>query len=128
MIGVPGSVPAASQHRKYLSLETCLAQATYLGSQQNVGFILEEDAMKKILITTAMFSVLALSPASAGMMSCSGANMAKTNTAMMGMADGPAKMGMGKEMGMTNTEMSKGNMGGACMHYMKAQKMGMMKS
>jgi hypothetical protein len=37
-------------------------------------------------------------------------------------------MGMNKEMGMANMEMSKGNMRGACMHYMKAQKMGMMKS
>jgi hypothetical protein len=35
---------------------------------------------------------------------------------------------MGKEMGMANIEMSKGNMKGACMHYMKAQKMGEMKS
>jgi hypothetical protein len=37
-------------------------------------------------------------------------------------------MGMNKEMGMANTEASKGNMRGACMHYMRAQKMGMMKS
>ena len=77
--------------------------------------------MKKILITTAMFSVLALTPASAKMMACTGDNMAKSNTMMMGMADGPGKMGM-------NRDMSKGNMRGACMHYMKAQKMSMMKS
>jgi hypothetical protein len=44
------------------------------------------------------------------------------------MADGPAKMGMSRGMGMANTEMSKGNMPGACMHYMKAQQMSMMKS
>jgi hypothetical protein len=44
------------------------------------------------------------------------------------MVDGPAKMAVGKEIGMANTEMSKGNMRGGCMHYMKAQKMGMMKS
>jgi len=43
------------------------------------------------------------------------------------MADGPAKTGMGKEMGMANMEMSKGNMRGGCMHYMRAQKMSMMK-
>lgn len=84
--------------------------------------------MKKILITTAMFSALALTPASAKMMACSGDNMAKTSTMMMGMADGPGKMGMSKEMGMANMEMSKGNMRGACMHYLKAQKMSMMKS
>jgi hypothetical protein len=33
-----------------------------------------------------------------------------------------------REMGMANLEMSKGNMLGACMHYMKARKMSMMKS
>ena len=31
-------------------------------------------------------------------------------------------------MAMANTETSKGNARGACMHYMRAQKMGMMKS
>jgi hypothetical protein len=53
--------------------------------------------------------------------------MAKTTTMMTGMADGPGKMGMGKEMGMANTEMSKGNMRAACTHYMKAQKVSAMK-
>jgi hypothetical protein len=81
----------------------------------------------KILIVAAMFSALAFTPAAAKMMACSGENMAKTNMMMAGMADGPGKMGMGKEMGMANMEMSKGNMRGACMHYMKAQKMSMMK-
>ena len=84
--------------------------------------------MKKILISAAMFSALALTPASAKMMACTGDNMAKTGTMMMTMTDGPGKMGMGKEMGMANTEMSKGNMRGACMHYMKAQKMSRMKA
>ena len=78
----------------------------------------------KILITAAMFSALAFTPASAMMMACSGANMAKSNTAMSAMADSPGKMAMGKEMGMMNSDMSKGNMRGACMHYMKVQKMG----
>jgi hypothetical protein len=81
----------------------------------------------KILITAAMFSALAFTPASAAMMACSSANMAKSATMMAGMADGPGKMGMSKEMGMANTDMSKGNMRGACAHYMKAQRMGMMK-
>ena len=81
----------------------------------------------RILITTAMFSALALTPASAAMMACTGENMAKTSTMMVSMPEGPGKMGMGKEMGMANTEMSKGNMRGACMHYMKAQKMSAMK-
>jgi hypothetical protein len=84
--------------------------------------------MNKILMTAAMLSALAIAPASAKMMACSGDNMAKTGTMMMGMADGPGKMGMSREMGMANADMSKGNMRGACMHYMKAQKMSMMKS
>jgi hypothetical protein len=46
---------------------------------------------------------------------------------MMSMPDGPGKMGMSKEMGMANTDMSNGKMRSACMHYMKAQKMSMMK-
>ena len=81
----------------------------------------------RILIAAAMFSALALTPASAAMMACTGENMAKTATMMTGMPDGPGKMGMGKEMGMANAEMSKGNMRGACMHYVKAQKMSAMK-
>ena len=81
----------------------------------------------KILITAAMFSALALTPASAKMMACTGENMAKSVSAMSGMADGPGKMAMGKEMGMANMEMSKGNMRGACKSYMKAQKMSAMK-
>ena len=74
-----------------------------------------------------MFSALAFTPASAEMMACTGDNMAKMNMMMTTMADCPAKTGMGKEMGMANMEMSKGNMRGACMHYMKAQKMSMAK-
>ncbi len=81
----------------------------------------------RILISAAMFSALAFTPASAAMMACTGENMTKTGTMMMGMPDGPGKTGMGKEMGMANMEMSKGNMRGACMHYKKAQKMGEMK-
>ena len=81
----------------------------------------------RILIAAAMFSALAFSPASAAMMVCTGDNMAKTGAMMSTMADGPAKMGMAKEMGMANADMSNGKMRGACMHYMKAQKMSMMK-
>jgi hypothetical protein len=82
--------------------------------------------MKMILITAAMFSALALTPASAAMMSCTADNMAKSSTMMTTMQDGPGKMAMTREMGMANMEMNKGNMRGGCMHYMKAQKMGMM--
>jgi hypothetical protein len=104
-----------------------LAENAYLESRQNAGFVPREIAMKKILITAAAFSTLAFTPASAAMMACTSENMAKTTAMMPTMQDGPAKMGMGKEIGMANMEMSKGNMRGGCMHYMKAQKMGMMK-
>jgi hypothetical protein len=82
----------------------------------------------KFALVTAAAVVLATGPASAAMMSCSGDNMTKTSTAMTTMQDGPNKTAVGKEMGMANTEMSKGNMKAACMHYMKAQKMGATKS
>jgi hypothetical protein len=83
--------------------------------------------MKTILITAAMFSVLALSPASAAMMACTSDNMLKTTTMMNSMPYGPAKVEMGKHMAMANADMSKGNMRGGCKHYMMAQKSGMMK-
>ncbi len=76
----------------------------------------------RILIAAAMFSVLALSPASAAMMACTGENMMKS-AAMMAPGESPAN----KEMAMANTDMSKGKMRSACTHYMKAQKMSMMK-
>jgi len=43
------------------------------------------------------------------------------------MPDTPSKRAADKEMGMANMDMSKGNMRGGCMHYMKAQKSAMMK-
>ena len=58
--------------------------------------------MKKIIVAAAMLSALAFTPASAGMMACSGENMGKTLTMADGMADGPTKMGVEKEMGMAN--------------------------
>jgi len=77
----------------------------------------------KMLITTAVFSALALTPASAKMMACTSENMAKSMTAMAGMPESPGRMALNKEVAMANTEMSKGNMRGACKHYMNAQKM-----
>jgi hypothetical protein len=76
----------------------------------------------------AIAAIFAISPASAAkMMACTSDNVAKSMAMGATMQDGPAKMGMMKEVGMANTEMSKGNMRGACMHYRSAQKMGMMK-
>lgn len=78
--------------------------------------------MNKVLITAAMFSALSLSPASAAMMACTGENMGKS-PAMMSTGQTAAN----KEMAMANMDMSNGKMRRACMHYMKAQKMSMMK-
>jgi hypothetical protein len=79
----------------------------------------------KTLIIAAVFSALAFTPAFAKTKAaaCSGENFAKTSAAMANMPESPGKMAMSKELGMVNTEMSKGNMRGACAHYMKVQKM-----
>lgn len=79
--------------------------------------------MKTALMVSAVLSVLALSPASAAMMACTSANMAKSMTMMP-----PMQSEANKEMAMANADMSKGMMRSACMHYVKAQKMSMMKS
>ena len=85
--------------------------------------------MNKTFVATALAATVAFAaPASAKMMSCSTANMAKSATAASSMPDGPQKMGMMKEMGMANTAMSKGDMRGACKSYMRAQKMAATKS
>jgi hypothetical protein len=76
----------------------------------------------RILIAAAILSTFALTPASAAMMACTSENMAKST---MMMAPGPTSAN--KEMAMANMDMSNGKMRGACMHYMKAQKMSMMK-
>jgi hypothetical protein len=81
----------------------------------------------KILVAAAMLSALAVSPASAAMMKCTGDNMMKSTSMMATMPDSPGKMAATKEIGMANTDMSQGKMGSACSHYMKAQKAAMMK-
>ena len=48
----------------------------------------------KILLTAAAFVALALSPASAKMMACTGANIGASLTAVGAMPDSPKKMGM----------------------------------
>lgn len=86
--------------------------------------------MKTIVVAAAAIAILCAAPgsASAKMMNCSGENMSTTAMTMSSMPEGPNKMAMNKEMAMANMETSKGNARGACMHYMRAQKMGMMKS
>jgi hypothetical protein len=53
--------------------------------------------------------------------------MMKSTSMMSTMPDSPGKTAAAKEMGMANMDMSKGKMGSACGHYMKAQKAAMMK-
>ena len=77
--------------------------------------------MDKVLITAAMFSALSLTPASTAIMACTGENMGKYVAMMTGQS------AANKEMAMANMDMSNGKMRSACMHYMKAQKMSMMK-
>lgn len=84
--------------------------------------------MKFLIAAGALAAALAATPASAAMMACTSDNMAKSMTMGAMMPDSPGKMGMMKEMGMANAQMSKGDMRGACKSYMKAQKMGMMKA
>jgi hypothetical protein len=81
----------------------------------------------RCLIAAAVVSVFAVSPASAAMMKCSGANMAKSMNAMSMAPATPGMMAANKEIGMANADMSMGKMGSACGHYMKAQKAAMMK-
>jgi hypothetical protein len=80
------------------------------------------EVQMRILIAVAIVSAFALTPASAAMMACTSENMTKSS---MMMAPGPTSAN--KEMAMANMDMSNGKMRSACMHYMKAQKMSMMK-
>ena len=82
----------------------------------------------KLLFAAAAIAAIACSPASAAMMACTSANMMKSMNEGGSMPDSPGKMAMMKEMSMANTQMSKGDMKGACKSYMRAQKMSMMKS
>jgi hypothetical protein len=83
--------------------------------------------MKKLLVAAAMLSAVAVGPASAKMMGCSGDGMMKMNNMASAMADGEQKIMMNKEIGMANDAMSKGDMRGCNMHMMKAEKMSMTK-
>jgi hypothetical protein len=118
----------ASHKKNFLPLSATTAWLVRISNASDTLVWFSEVPMKKILTIAAMFSALALTPASAKMMSCSGENMMKSSAGMGSMMEGPAKWGMNKELAAANMDMSKGNMRGACMHYMKAQKMGMMKS
>jgi hypothetical protein len=91
------------------------------GGRHQAGFLFGgENLMKTLLLATA-FVALALTPASAAKMACTSANMAKL-VAGMGGEDTPGKIAARKSMAAANSDMSKGNMRGACKHYMSAEK------
>jgi hypothetical protein len=73
-------------------------------------------------------AVFAVTPATAKMMSCTSDNMAKSFTAVDGLPDGPQKMAMMREMGLANTALSKGDTRGACLSFMRVQRMGTTRS
>jgi hypothetical protein len=81
---------------------------------------METFAMKRLILAAA-FSAVAFAPAFAKPMACTTENMAKSTADMTKMPEGPGKMAIAKSMSKANTEMSKGNMRGACKHYLEAQ-------
>ena len=84
--------------------------------------------MKVLFSASIITAVLAISPASAAMMACTSENMAKSVAAGDAMPESPGKRAIMKELGNANTAMSNGDMRTACKSYMRAQKMGSIKS
>ena len=88
--------------------------------------------MKYAMVCAARIaSVFAVSPASAKMMSCSGADMSKMNTMIGGTPDGPNKWEMNKHLAMVNSAMAKDGMRECDItmkKMMKGSKMSMMNS
>lgn len=78
--------------------------------------------IKKLLGVVAMAAITcAVVPAHAARMGgCSGANMAKTESAIEAMADGDAKWAAEKEMAAAHDSMLNGKMGACGMHLNKA--------
>ena len=81
--------------------------------------------MKYSVVVTAVIATVAFafSPASAEMMSCSGADMSKMSTMLGAMPDGPHKWEMNKHLAMINTAMAKDGTRG-CSMTMKKMMMG----
>ncbi|MBT1517220.1 hypothetical protein KIP88_43565 [Bradyrhizobium sp. SRL28] len=77
----------------------------------------------KLLVTAITITALAVSPASAKMMACTGENMTKLVTSSNAMPDTPGKAAMMREVGAANAAMAKGDMRSACKSYMRAQQM-----
>jgi hypothetical protein len=112
----------ALQHQKCLFPETFRREDAYRANPAWRRIYFYSEVTMRILITAAMLSVLALTPASAKMMACTAENIGTSAQAMA-----PGQTPANKEMAMANTDVSNGKMRSACMHYMKAQKMSMAK-
>ncbi|MFH1344126.1 MAG: hypothetical protein ABIL01_23450 [Pseudomonadota bacterium] len=92
--------------------------------------------MKYAVVSLAVLAtaVLAFSPASAEMMSCTGADMSKMTATMGGMPDGTNKWKMNRHLAMINAAMAKDGTRGCSMAKnkmmmtMMGSKMSMMKS
>ncbi len=85
--------------------------------------------MLRTTLTAAAFTVFALAavPASAASMSCSGANLAKAESMVDMMADGPDRMAAFHEISAAQDDLLAGKMKSCAMHVGKVMKMGMMK-
>ena len=76
----------------------------------------------KNLVVAAAFAACVLSPASAKMMACKGENFATMTDRMATMPYGPKRMAMMREMAVVNSDLSHGDLRGACKHYFTAQR------
>jgi hypothetical protein len=76
----------------------------------------------KHLVVAAAFAAFVWSPASAKMMGCKADNFAKMTDRISTMPYGPKRMAMMREMAVVNTDLSQGDLRGACKHYATAQR------
>jgi hypothetical protein len=76
----------------------------------------------KNLVAAAAFAAFTFSPAFAKTMTCTGENFATMMTRMATMPYGHKRMGMMREMTAVNTDLSNGDLRGACKHYVIAQR------
>ena len=86
--------------------------------------------LNKLLAAAAMAAIAyAVVPANAARVSagCSGENLAKTESSIEAMADGPGKMMAQKEIALAQDAMLSGHMGACGMHLSKAMHAGMAK-
>ena len=80
------------------------------------------ETMTKNLAVAAAFVAFTWSPASAKTMACTGENFAKMVEQMATMPRGPKRMAMMREMAVINTDLSNGDLRGACKHYVIARR------